>query len=146
MNLVIIVMNFGLRMKKNGLILCLFLFVFSLSSCDINEGPGGTSTITGKVWVLDYNAEFTYLYSEYWAEDEDVFIIYGNDTIFSDDTKTGYDGSYRFQYLQEGNYTIYCMSKDTTGISSSGNIVKKASVLISDNGDEIVVPTITIVN
>lgn len=133
-------------MKKSGIIICLFLFVFSLSSCDINEGPGGTSTISGKVWVLDYNSEFTYMYSEYWAEDVDVFIIYGDDTIPSDDTNTGYDGSYRFQYLQEGNYTIYCMSKDTTGESPSGNIPKTVSVLISDNGDEVTVPTITIVD
>lgn len=82
------------------------------SSCEREAGEGGMSTIVGKVYAYDYNAEMTNLRTQYYAPDEDVYIIYGEDTIFSDRTRTNYDGSYRFQYLRPGTYTVFAYSKN----------------------------------
>lgn len=82
-----------------------------LSSCEKEEGVGGTSTIVGKIYVKEYNSSGD-LKSEYYAPEEDVYIIYGDDDIYSDDFKTNYDGSYRFQYLRKGTYTIFAYSED----------------------------------
>lgn len=120
------------------------LVVFSFASCEINEGPGGTSEIYGRIWVRDYNSNFTILNGQYWAEEEDVYLMYGNDTIYSDRFKTNYDGSYWFQYLHEGDYTIYVYSKDSTFQSESGRYPIKHTVHIGSKDESVEVPTITI--
>jgi hypothetical protein len=90
----------------------LILAILPVSGCLKEPGIGGTSTITGKVFAHDYNAEGTNLRASYYAPDEDVYIIYGNDSIFSDRTQTSYDGSYRFEYLRPGTYTLFAYSKN----------------------------------
>jgi hypothetical protein len=82
-------------------------------SCKKEEGMGGTSSITGKVIVRQYNANFTNLVEQYYATDEDVFIIYGDDQVYGDKVSTNYDGTYRFDFLREGNYTIFAYSEDS---------------------------------
>lgn len=128
------------------ILLCFSLSILLFSSCEKVAGPGGSSTIVGRVWIMDYNSVFTEIRSEYWAEDQSVFIMYGNDTIPSNEVHTGYNGTYKFEFLQEGQYTIYCMSKDTNSLSPSGNIPVKISLQINQNGDDIIAPTITIVD
>ncbi len=130
------------------ILLTLFLTVLisMLFSCKKDEGPGGTSNIIGKVWVQDYSNNFTVLTSEYWAEEENVYIIYGNDTIYSDRTKTTYNGSYWFQYLHEGTYTIYAYSNDSSTVnpSPSGRIPVKVKVTIDKSGVDYIAPQLTI--
>jgi len=118
--------------------------LFAISSCSKEEGSGGMSEILGKVWVKNYNADFSILNDSYWAEEEDVYLIYGSDSIYSERFKTNYDGSYRFEYLQQGTYTVYVYSKDRTLESASGRVIKSETVTISKNGNTVVVPTITI--
>ncbi len=115
-----------------------------VTSCEKPEGTGGTSSIVGKIWVRNYNADFSRINAEYWGEEVDVYIMYGNDTIHSDDTKTSYNGSYKFDYLQKGDYTIYAYSDDSTMMSPSGRIPVKASITIKEAGEEYLVPTITV--
>ena len=124
----------------------LTVLISTLFSCKKDEGPGGTSNIIGKVWVQDYSNNFTVLTSEYWAEEENVYIIYGNDTIYSDRTKTTYNGSYWFQYLHEGTYTIYAYSNDSSTVnpSPSGRIPVKVKVTIDKSGVDYIAPQLTI--
>jgi len=82
-------------------------------SCKKDEGIGGTSSIKGKVIIRDYNTNFTELIEQYYAPDEEVFIIYGDDPVYGDKVTTNYDGTYEFSYLREGNYKIYSYSKDS---------------------------------
>ena len=113
-----------------------FLFVvviFAISACSKEEGEGGTSVITGKVFVNNYNSDYTVLKEQYYAQEEDVYIIYGNDKIYSDKFETNFDGSYRFQYLQKGKYKIYAYSKDTTLQSPTGRIPVTIEVEITGN-------------
>jgi len=83
-----------------------------LWGCLKEPGPGGTATIAGKIYAYDYDAEMNNLRTQYYAPDEEVYIIYGDDSIFSDRTRTSYDGSFRFEYLRPGSYTIFAYSKN----------------------------------
>lgn len=83
-----------------------------LSSCEKQAGKGGTSTITGRVLVLEYNSDFTILRDTIPMQNEDVFIIYGDDEIYGDRFRTDYEGRYEFKYLQEGSYRVFTYSKD----------------------------------
>lgn len=56
------------------LILVLFT-IFLLPSCEKEEGEGGTGTIEGRVYALNYNSDFSIKLGEYYAPDVDVFII-----------------------------------------------------------------------
>lgn len=134
-----------MNIKKGMLLPIAILFATTLFlSCQKEAGPGGTSTITGKVLVRSKNADFTILKAEYWAQDQDVFIIYGNDSVYSDKFKTNYDGSYRFKYLNKGDYTIFAYSEDSTFTSPSGVVAVKVNVSITDNRQDVIAPLITI--
>lgn len=124
--------------------LLIVLAIFSTISCSKEEGPGGTSDIVGRIWVRDYNTDFSILNAEYWAEEEDVYLMYGSDTIYSDRTRTNFDGSYWFQNLREGDYKVYAYSKDSTWKSPSLRVPVFESVHISDKGKTYEIPTFTI--
>lgn len=116
-------------MKK---ILFLLPIILVFTGCSKTEGEGGLATIYGKVKVLDYNSDFTLLKDEYYAAGEDVFIVYGDDSIYNDDFKTDYTGTFRFQNLQKGTYTVYALSKDSTGLTESGYIPIKEKIEITE--------------
>jgi len=117
--------------------------VLLLSGCLKEPGIGGTSTITGKVYAHDYNAEMNKLRAEYYAPDEDVYIIYGDDSIFSDRTLTSYDGSYRFEYLRPGTYTVFAYSKNLETKLPPPVAVKK-KVVIQEGSQVILIEDIEI--
>ena len=128
-----------------------FLLIGSISviilmmvlSCSKDPGPGGTSTIYGKVYVKDYNSTFTVLRGEYYAQDESVYIVYGDDRTYSDDVSTNYDGTFEFKYLRKGTYHIYAYSKDST-LQSNALIPVIMDIEITENGSEVECPEIMI--
>jgi hypothetical protein len=97
---------------RYSLIFMVFLGILAFS-CKKEEGVGGTSSIKGKVIIRQYNANFTELTEQYYAPDEDVFIIYGNDEVYGDKVSTNYDGTYEFEFLREGDYSIFAYSEDS---------------------------------
>ena len=113
-----------------------FLFLAILTSCSKEEGEGGTSTIKGKVKVRLYDDFGNYKGIEYYAPEEDVYIIYGDDDIYSDRFRTNYDGGYRFQYLRQGKYTIFAYSDDLTGTELSGKVIVEKTVKITENDQQ----------
>lgn len=115
-----------------------------LGSCEKEAGEGGSATITGKVFVRDYNSSFTTLNREYFAPDEDVYIIYGDDPSYGDRVRTSFDGSYMFKYLREGKYKIYVYSDDSTGQSPSGVVPVIREIEIKSRNEKVEVPQITI--
>ncbi len=132
---------------KNFISTFVILIVFALAvSCEKEEGPGGTSDIVGKVWVENYNADFTILNEEYWGEEEDVYLIYGSDSIYSDRFKTNYDGSYWFQFLREGDYSVYVYSKDSSFNEPSGRVAIFEKVHVGSKTGTYEIPLITILN
>jgi hypothetical protein len=113
-----------------------FILIPILSACLKEPGIGGTTTISGKIYAYDYDSEMNNLRTQYYAPDEDVFIIYGDDSIYSDRTKTSYDGSYRFEYLRPGSYTIFAYSKNV-GTKLPPLVAVKEKVEIQ-SGDQVV--------
>ncbi|MCB9235354.1 MAG: hypothetical protein H6581_27110 [Bacteroidia bacterium] len=107
-------MNNSSSRKKISVAALICTIFFLLTSCQIQEGPGGMAAVTGKIYAKDYNASLTQLGSEYYAPKEDVFIVYGDNSVFDDKVETHFDGTFRFEFLRKGTYTIFVYSKDTT--------------------------------
>jgi hypothetical protein len=130
-------------LRLNLLIATIFLGFFVMS-CEKQEGSGGTSAITGKVLIRQYNANFTTLMEQYYATDEDVFIVYGDDPVYGDKTTTNYNGTFRFEYLRDGNYTVYAYSKDSLYYPTRHEIPVIKRVEITKKNQEVNVGDIII--
>lgn len=105
----------------------LFLGCLAFLSCKKPAGTGGNSSITGKVWVQDYNKSLTAIQYEYPGVDMDVYIIYGDDVSYGDKIKTNGNGEFEFKYLRKGNYKIYAISDERIGTS---NDTKETAVAV----------------
>jgi len=101
-------------MAKLQLLIVSLLTVCLISACKKEAGPGGKASITGKVYVKNYDLSYTILLSEYYEQGENVYITYGNETTVGDNVKTSYDGSFIFPYLRKGKYKIWSVSKDSS--------------------------------
>lgn len=122
------------------------LFILcAVTSCSQDEGFGGTSSVTGKVFVYNYNAELTDLIDTHYGMDEDVFIVFGDDVVYGEKTSTHYNGLYRFENLRKGQYTVYSYSEDTSGTYPGGTYPVLMSFEITENGQEIILDDIIIV-
>ena len=119
-----------------------FFMTLVLGSCNKTEGEGGTSSIQGKIWVINLNAAGETV-GEYYAMDQDVFIIYGDsDATYNDKFATSYDGSYVFNNLVEGTYTLFVYSKCDT--CQSGQEVFTKAVEITEKKQLITVEDLII--
>lgn len=124
-------------------------FVFALlllTACEKGAGEGGTSTIKGVVITQEWDGGFSEVRDEYPSQEEDVYIIYGDDDFYGDDVKTNYNGVYEFDYLRKGTYTVYVYTKDPQvdyEISNQKFIIKK-EVQITSNNQTVTLDTIYI--
>lgn len=128
---------------KNLLTLSI-LAIALFTSCKKVEGPGGSSTIKGKLHAVVYDGANN-LINEYDLEKHDVYIIYGddeNETYFDDDIETSYDGTFEFRYLEKGNYRIFCYEKCPTCPSGDDVIILEAE--ITDKNQVIDLGTINV--
>lgn len=131
-------------MKKLLFSLFIGAIVFLNSSCKKVEGPGGSSTIKGKLHAVVHDGAGN-LINEYDLHDYDVYLIYGSDaenTFYDDDVKTSYDGSFEFRYLETGNYRLFMYEKCVT--CPSGKDVVMVDVEITDKKSTVDVGTINI--
>lgn len=119
-------------MKK---LLLIYIIASTLIACNKIEGEGGTSTIIGTVTTNNLNGSGE-LVATYPAADEDVFIIYGNESnTYDDKTSTSFDGSYKFAYLTPGDYTIFIYSDCKT--CDSGQEEIKTTITITEKGEVV---------
>ena len=95
-----------LRLSFLPVVLLVFL---SIEGCSKAPGLGGKATIKGKITGRFYSdKQLTMLAGLSALGDENVYIIYGNEqTFYSDDISTSYDGSFEFNYLRPGNYVVF---------------------------------------
>ncbi len=129
-------------MKKLSLFTLLTIIFITISSCKKIEGPGGSSSIIGVIHAEVYDAAGNLLY-DYDVPKEDVFIIYGNEeTTYDDKMKTSFDGSFKFDYLEKGNYQIFVYEKDNN--VPGGKVVKLVKVEITKKKSTVDLGTITI--
>ncbi len=140
-------------MQRFKLIYSFIILLISLVfvSCEKEAGEGGTSHIYGKVYQIQFDASFQTIVDTVPASDEDVYIIYGTDgSTYNDDFKTSFDGSYKFEFLQNGEYRMFAYSEDSTG-AFNGNLNPDGrevpvfvNITIDKSGKEIIAPTIYI--
>ncbi len=88
------------------------LFLLLVFSCKKEAGQGGRAIIKGKLFADNfYSKSFN---SRSALADERVYLVYGNQKSCSDvDLRTGYDGSFEFDFLRKGKYKLYAYSLDT---------------------------------
>lgn len=118
--------------------------LFFMQSCSKVEGPGGSSSITGKVHIEKYDVAGN-LINEYDAPNEDVYLIYGGeDSFYDDDVKTSYNGDFEFNYLQKGSYKLFVYQKCSS--CASGKEAVFVDVEITDNKSTNDIGVITILD
>lgn len=119
--------------------LCVLFLVALLFACKKDEGRGGQATITGKVYAYDVNRNGIRVDSGYMAGVR-VYISYGNSNAVDDDTRTSFDGTYSFQWLNKGDYKVWVVSDDCIGcpLNQSSDVIqvkvndKKETVTVRD--------------
>ncbi len=85
------------------------LIILICAGCVKSAGLGGRAKIKGKLTgSFYYDDQLLMANGSGILNDEDVYIVYGtDDTYFDDDIKTSYDGSFEFNYLRPGTYTVF---------------------------------------
>lgn len=127
---------------KKYLFTAMMCLLFAAVACKKVEGQGGTSSISGRVYIEEYDA-FGEIVQEYYAADERVFIIYGEeDNVYDDDFRTSFDGSFKFDFLTKGGYTIFVYEDCPLCPSGEQTVIEK--IKISSNKSSIVLPDIVI--
>lgn len=124
------------------IILLLFL---SIAGCKKGPGEGGSSSIRGKIFRYGYNANFSTLLDSSFAEEEDVYIIYGDAVTFGDRQNTNHDGSYEFKYLRKGKYTIFAYEDDSTKYPVKARRAVEIVVEITENKQNLDAPQLNLV-
>lgn len=152
-------------MKKTVLILCALTLL--AAGCRKGPGPGGKATITGtvteqtweEIWCDGSPACITCSPAPCWenatfieetpAVGVDVYISYGTNDQYDDKTETDINGTYRFDYLLTGDYTIFVYSQDPDLQPACENcnrltIEKNALVKVSSRKEEVSAPELVI--
>lgn len=110
------------------------LMCLAAASCSKMEGEGGTGSISGIVTEYFYNDDFSQLIYSEPAVDEEVFILYGEDQALGDRIRTSNNGAFRFDFLYQGNYTVYFQTEDSLDIP--GEDVEKLVEVSLKRGEE----------
>jgi len=109
-------------MKRLSSVIAIVILALSIAGCKKYEGQGGRSKITGKLTInekLYINGTLSQTVS-YAGATEDVYIVYGNqDSVFDDKIECSHDGSFSFDYLFPGTYTVFAYDE----IFHTGNSV-----------------------
>lgn len=129
-------------MKRSIFILLLSLVTGVFFSCDKPAGKGGTSRIKGRIYIRDYNSNFTLLQDEFYAMEERVYITYGDHDFYDDDTRTSYDGTFVFDELRKGTYTIFAYTDDSLLTAPGGQYPVFDTVEITEDNQTVEIPTI----
>ena len=118
-------------------------FAITFLSCKKDPGKGGSSTITGFVKTIEYNKYNKQIVRTYNANEEDVYIVYGDNDFYGDRVRTDKTGKYKFNYLTKGDYTIYAYSDDLN--KHELKTTKEINVKIDANGSAVTNPDISII-
>jgi hypothetical protein len=116
-----------------------------LAGCTKEPGEGGKALIRGTVLMQDINVNTGQPSGDpYPAQEQRVYIVYGDHEFYDDDVDTGPDGAYEFRWLRKGSYTVFVYSETCDGCNELE--VKKTTVEINERKEVVDVPTITVQN
>jgi len=125
-------------------LLIVLISSLSILACSKEEGKGGKASIRGHVYAKDYNSSFTQLLSQYYVQEEDVYIIYGDNEFYDDKVKTDPNGLFEFKHLRKGKYTIFVYTKDSTFAIPSGKESITIEAEIKDKEEVVELPDFNI--
>ncbi len=124
-------------MKRTFGITMMLCLLVAWTSCKKTPGYGGLATITGKVYVYDYNNS-NVLEAEGYTGDVNVFLSADDYPGQLDDVGTDFNGAYRFEGLRKGRYTVWVF-EDCDTCTDNKRVIKQ-SVNIEKNNAEIELP------
>lgn len=119
-------------MKASSTLFAAIIGVILFASCEKLPGEGGQASVTGRVWIDQYN-KIGEIEASYAAPDERVYIIYGENELYDDEMRTHYDGRFAFDYLKAGTYTVFCYSDCDTCESGVEALTK--TITLESNKD-----------
>lgn len=133
-----------LHLRMNMKNICFTLVIcLGLMACSKDPGEGGLASISGKVYVLEYNGNCSELRDEYYGIDEDVYIIAGDDPSYFERVRTGPDGTFWFPYLRKGKYQVYALSENCEVPGALEAIIK--TVEITERKQKVITENIEVI-
>ena len=103
---------------------------------DFDDGSG---KVSGVVKKINYKNTTAYPFLEVkdvtFAQELDVYLIYGDHEYFDEEIETNYDGYFEFSNLIQGDYTVFVYSEDVTGGTEDLVILKQGTITTA--GEEI---------
>ncbi|HDR67522.1 MAG TPA: hypothetical protein ENN61_00570 [Bacteroidaceae bacterium] len=92
----------------------------------------GDATIRGVVKLINYKNESQWpnlvIKDISFAQEQEVYLIYGNHTFYDERIRTQYDGTFEFNNLIPGDYKIFLYSEDVTGGTEMITIMRYATI------------------
>jgi hypothetical protein len=89
---------------------------------------GGEANIKGRIWVKNWDADWTYVKAEYPGAGEDVYIVYGDGSFYNDHIKASYDGTFEFKGLRKGTYKVFAYGDDKNSPSTEKEFLVTTSI------------------
>lgn len=114
-----------------------------LNALDFDEG---NSSISGRIFLVNYDQNT--ICTEYpvsdtsYAQEQEVYIVYGSHEYYDDRIRTHYDGTFKFRNLIKGMYKVYTYSEDITGATQMIPVIMQ--VEITSENQHIVIDDIYI--
>lgn len=110
------------------------------SSCSKEEGNFGNTTLKGKVFKQELGAGDVVI-REFYSPEERVYLTYGDNDVYDDWVRTGFDGQFKFENLTSGEYQLYAYEDCDSCASGVSPVFMD---VIIDGEDELVVPDLII--
>lgn len=109
--------------------------LYCYSTLDWDEG---TASIKGYVSVTNYKTNGQ-IKDVTLAQEQEVYLLYGDDPMPVERIRTSYDGVFEFKNLLKGNYQVFVLSEDISGGTASESIIKSTTITedgqVSDLGE-----------
>jgi len=103
----------------------------------------GFATINGELKKQDYVGMMLFG-SPYAAQEENVYIVYNNDSVYFDRIDSDAQGKFQFNNLIPGKYTIYALSECYSCIDNDDTVA--TTVIVKDWNEQQNTGTLTIEN
>lgn len=121
-----------------------------LSELKVMDYDDGSAKIYGVIRLINYKNSSVFPFLEpkdtSFAQDHEVYLIYGEHDFYDSRIRTSYDGYFEFTNLIPGKYTVFTYSEDVSGGTADIRLPKndEGVVIITGETEEINMGVITI--
>jgi hypothetical protein len=117
--------------------------LYKIETLDFNDG---SARIFGVIRLINYKNSSVYPFLEVkdisFAQEQEVYLRYGNHEFYDDRIRTDYKGYFEFRNLIPGDYEIFTYSEDVTGATEKIAVTRNVS--FTGEREEIDLGTLTI--